>query len=104
MGARDARPRPLRAVLGAVLESLKLGDPAEASLFERWDEAAGPDFAARCRPERLEGGRLTVTCEHPVLSYEIGMRREALRAHLNGFLKEARVTEVKVHLRRAHGR
>src|SRR5262249_32671254 len=43
-GPRHGEPRPLRAVLSAVLESLRLGDPVEAALFERWDEAAGPEF------------------------------------------------------------
>lgn len=104
MGTRQNTPRPLRAVLGAVLEALKLGDPAEAAIFDRWDEAAGPEFAPRCRPDRLEGGRLTVTCEHPVISYEIGMRREALLARVNAFLPDRKVTELKVHLKRPHGR
>ena len=104
MGHRRPEPRPLRSVLTAVLESLRLGDPAEAALFDRWNEAAGKDFAARCRPEQLEDGRLTVVCEHPVLSYEIGMQREALLARVNAFLKGRVVTELRVHLRKPHGR
>ena len=100
MGKRRAEPRYLRTVLTAVMQSLGLDDPAEAALHARWDQAVGPEIAAVCRVEKLEAGRLFLGVDNPVWSYELSMRREALRGQVNAFLGEEKVIEVHVRLKK----
>ena len=104
MDIRHAKPRPVRSVLTAVLESLRLGDPVEAGLMDRLAEAAGPEFAPLCAPERLEGGRLTVTFDHPAMHDHLNLRREALVERINTFLGRRTVTEIRMKPRRYDGR
>ena len=99
MGRGKAEPRSLRTVLTGVMQSLGLDDPAEAALRARWDQAVGSEIAAVCRVEKLDAGRLYLGVDNPVWSYELSMRREALRGKINAFLGEEKVIEVHVRLK-----
>ncbi|MEK7474216.1 MAG: DUF721 domain-containing protein [Candidatus Coatesbacteria bacterium] len=91
-------------MLTEVLATLPLGDPAERALVEGWGRAVGADEAAHSVVERLERGRLTVAVDSSVRHYEWMMRREELRAKLNGFLGGDTIKEVQVKLRKTYGR
>ncbi len=97
------RPRLLKSVLTDVAASLGIDDPLEGRLLANWAAAAGSDVAAVCGPEKLTGGRLTVSVDNPVLRYEMSMRRDSLRERLNDWLGEERIKEVQVKLRRIRG-
>ncbi len=97
------KPRPLRAFLTDVAESIGLDDPVERKLHEKWAEAVGRDLATLCGPEKLAAGRLTVGVGSAVVKYEMTMRREALREKINEWLGEECIKEVHVKLRKKHG-
>ena len=101
-------PRPIGALLPSVVAALGLDDPAERTLFERWAEIAGPETAKVARVVKFREGRLLLGAESPVMSYELSMRREALRDRINAYFAarggKARVTEVTVKLNGIHGR
>ena len=104
MPQRRGTARALGSVLTEVLATLPLGDAAERTLVDGWARAVGDDEAAHSLVERLEGGRLTVAVDSPVRHYEWMMRREDMRAKLNGFLGKDVIREVQVKLRKTHGR
>ena len=96
--------KSLRSVLGGVVKALGLDDPTEGVLLANWAAVVGPDVAAACRVERLKQGRLFLQVEDAAWSYELSMRREALRERINSFLENDSITEVHVRVRSARGR
>lgn len=105
-------PRSVGLVLAELARVLGLDDPRERLLLSRWEEAAGPQLAAACRPLALEGGRLRVDAASSVWQYELAMRREELKGRINVFMRAHgaapegadAVKEVHVSLRSSHGR
>jgi predicted nucleic acid-binding Zn ribbon protein len=59
------------------------GGGSPASLFARWAEIAGPEFAPHVQPVRLADGELTVSVDQPA-------RATAVRAGAGGLLARAR--------------
>lgn len=96
--------KAIKAVLAGVLRAMGLDDPTEGLLLANWTRAVGADVAAVCRLERLSHGRLFVQVENAAWSYELSMRREALRERINGFLNQEKITEVHVKVRSGNGR
>ncbi len=94
-----AGPRPLRSVLTGVTRSLGLDDPVEGLLHAHWAQIVGQDVAALCRVEKFDDGRLSLGADNPVTRYELSMRREALKAQINAFLGEDKITQVHVKLK-----
>jgi predicted nucleic acid-binding Zn ribbon protein len=101
-------PRPVGSVLSRVVADLGLDDPAERTLFERWDAIAGTETAAVCRVIRFRDGRLMLGVDSPVWSYELSMRRLTIKERINAYFsalgEKTRVTEVTVKLNGIRGR
>ena len=86
-GRRKSQLRPVRGVVGSVLEDLGLPEVARAArVGEHWAEAVGPEGASHSWPEGLRGGILEVRVDTSVWCQHLQMRRprvlEALRERL----------------------
>ncbi len=86
-GRRKSQLRPVRGVVGSVLEDLGLPEVARAArVGEHWAEAVGPEGASHSWPEGLRGGILEVRVDTSVWCQHLQMQRprvlEALRERL----------------------
>jgi len=95
--------KTLRSVLDGLMKTLGLDDPTQGIIYSNWVEIVGPEVAAVCRIERLSRGRLFLRTDSSAWSYELSMRREALRERINGFLNANKISEVHVKAGTARG-
>lgn len=86
-----ARPRGQPDALGRVIER-SLGRRrlasvlVEATLWSRWEDAVGPQVAARARPDGLRDGVLTLRVASAPWMAELSFLKPALLARINGVL------------------
>lgn len=83
-------PRPLGALVGAVLDDLGL-DRAAAVLriAERWEQVVGSEVARHCQPTALRGRVLEVTVDTSVWCQQLTLRRREILAGLESALGES---------------
>lgn len=97
-GTTDRGPLPLAGSLDEVLAGLgprrPRGDPAAAtasvtaasgawrSVFEHWDEVAGPVLARHARPLRIESGTLVVAVDRPPWATQVQALSETILARV----------------------
>ena len=85
-GRRKSQLRPVRGLVGSVLEDLGLPEVARAArVGEYWAEAVGPEGARHSWPDGLRGGVLEVRVDTSVWCQHLQMRR----THLLEALREA---------------
>ena len=83
-------PRPLGALVGAVLDDLGL-DRAAAVLriAERWEQVVGSEVARHSQPTALRGRVLEVTVDTSVWCQQLTLRRREILAGLESALGES---------------
>lgn len=59
-----------------------------------WNEIVGPEIAARTRPERLDHGRLYISCEHDVWRTELHYLKPEILKRVAEVLGEGVVKDV----------
>lgn len=96
-------PRPPRRV-GASLDSITraLGAPDAASLktlFDRWDDLAGPELGAHTRPLSLVQSVLSVAVDDPAWAAQLSYSEGTLLRRLEEVLGTGAVTRVRVRVR-----
>ncbi|MCU0722267.1 MAG: DUF721 domain-containing protein [Planctomycetes bacterium] len=90
--------------LGDVARRLLRGSLArrarkESRVLEVWEEAAGPERAARLKPARLRAGVLWVEVESPALLYEAAQfSRGEILARLKELVPELGIEDVRFRL------
>lgn len=103
------RPSRKPDLLGSVLE-LALGRRrlasvlAEATIESRWEEAVGPQVAARARPDGLRNGVLTVRVASAPWMTELSFLKPALLARINAAAGATAEAPIVTDLRLAPGR
>ncbi|HWP34592.1 MAG TPA: DUF721 domain-containing protein, partial [Thermodesulfobacteriota bacterium] len=84
MDRDSTRPDPLGAVLQRALGRRRLAAVlTEATIAARWEEAVGPQVAARARPEGLREGVLTLRVASAPWMSELSLRKPRLLARIN---------------------
>ena len=94
---RTPGPEAVGPVLGRLLKELRLEERSrEGALATAWDDAAGPELAAKARPVAFRAGLLTVEVEGAALLQEVrGFRTRALLAGLKARPGGAKVREIR---------
>lgn len=94
-------PQPLARSLDAVVRSL--GAPAASGVhlvFDRWAEVVGEALAARTRPLKLDGERLVLAVDEPVIATHVRFLQPELLARLDELLGPGRVTGLELRVGR----
>ncbi|APG25340.1 hypothetical protein A7E75_10160 [Syntrophotalea acetylenica] len=69
-------------------------------VWQLWEEAVGPQIAARARPIRLRGTTLEVRVDHPIWMQQLQLLKPRILSRLNAQLGDHRIDDL--YLR--HGR
>lgn len=97
---RRSAPKLGRRVMPQIAKLAARSGAMDPRLAERWEEAAGADLAALCRPMRLKRQKNAVALEVSVPSGAAAMRlqyaQEQLLARLRTYLKEPRLTRLMI--------
>ncbi len=98
--ARAAPPPIARAAAGVFAALARQTRYVDPILAERWNEIAGEDMAALCRPGRIAGRRADRTLEAHVSSgaaaAQLQMRTEELISRVNAYLGPGAVTRIAI--------
>ena len=93
-GGRE--PRSIRDSLESVTAGF--GSRGRAiDVTDRWSEAVGTAIAVHARPERLDGGRLTIVVDDPAWATELRYHSARILGALNADPAAATISEL--HLR-----
>ena len=68
-----------------------------ASVIGRWDYLVGPEIAARCQPESLRDGELTLVAESTAWATQLRLMAPRIIAKLRAELGPKVVERVRVH-------
>ncbi len=66
----------------------------ELEVFNRWEEAVGPQIARKAHPVQIHQGRLTVAVENPVWSQQLSLLRKDLLRNIAGVIGEGLVDSL----------
>ncbi|CAH2031593.1 DUF721 domain-containing protein [Trichlorobacter ammonificans] len=100
---RKGSPEAIGRLISVGLEGSALGTRLkELEVWRVWKQAVGAAIAARTRPLRLSGGRLTVLVSGAPWMQQLNFLKEELRDKLNRSLGSDRVTEIIFKAGRIH--
>lgn len=71
----------------------------QAAVLDVWPQVVGEAYARRARAAGIRGKALIVETDLPVLSYELGLRREALIEALNRRAGGQAIEEIHIVVR-----
>jgi predicted nucleic acid-binding Zn ribbon protein len=73
-------------------------NPADARIWEVWDEAVGPGIAGHARPSWIRKGLLRVEVSDPIWLQELEFVSEDIRDRLNEKLGGKRIKRLEFRL------
>ena len=92
-------PRRVGESLDAVMRGLGAPEASGVHLvFDRWSEVVGEALAARTRPIRIDGGRLVLAVDEPVIATHVRFLPGELLAKLEAHLGPGRVTALDLRV------
>lgn len=90
-------PEPLGEALRRLLAERGWDVPtAVVGVTERWPEVAGPELAAHCRPDKFEGGVLSLVAESTAWATQVRLLVPQLHRRLDEVIGPGVVTRVEV--------
>ncbi len=89
----------IKDVISSLLNSPSLPfDPADAKIWEIWDETIGPGIAAQARPSWIRKGCLRVKVSDPIWLQELEFMESEIMERLNARLGENTVKKIEFRL------
>ena len=96
-GRDSGDPEPLGESLQRLLAERGWDLPtAVAGVTQRWPEVAGPELAAHCRPDKFEGGVLSLVAESTAWATQVRLLVPQLHRRLDEVIGRGVVTRVEV--------
>jgi predicted nucleic acid-binding Zn ribbon protein len=90
---------PLKEVISSLLNSPSLPfNPADARIWEIWDETVGAGIAAQARPSWIRKGCLRVKVSDPIWLQELEFAEAAIMEKLNDRLGKNTVKKIEFRL------
>ena len=90
---------PLKDIISSLLNDSSLPfSPADARIWEVWDDAVGPGIARHARPSWIRKGRLRVEVSDPIWLQELEFVGETIMEKLNERLGGNRVKKIEFRL------
>lgn len=90
-------PRKLGGLIREVAAEVEPGTPL-ARVQAAWADAAGLEFAARCRPTAERQGVVTVVCESAVWAQELDLRQVEIVDRLRADAKLSGLSKLKARV------
>jgi len=89
----------LKDIISSLLNDSSLPfNPADARVWEVWDDAVGPGIARHARPSWMRKGRLRVEVSDPIWLQELEFVGETIIEKLNERLGGNRVKKIEFRL------
>lgn len=89
------KPLPIAEVLQDRLRALGWERRLqEMEIFNRWEEAVGPQIAGRASPVQIRQGRLTVAVESPVWAQQLSLLKRELLRNIAAVIGDGLVDEL----------
>jgi predicted nucleic acid-binding Zn ribbon protein len=73
-------------------------NPADARIWEVWDEAVGPGIARHARPSWIRKGILRIEVSDPIWLQELEFEAETIKEKLNGQLGGKTIKKIEFRL------
>tara|TARA_Y100001970_G_C14020562_1_gene743273 strand:+ start:164 stop:493 length:330 start_codon:yes stop_codon:yes gene_type:complete len=90
-------PTKLRSALDVLLKKLSGSSLAAIEVvIVNWSEIIEDSLYPYCKPVSIQGGSLTIVTSDPALSEEIYWQSEKILTKSNSFLKDQKITQIKV--------
>jgi hypothetical protein len=92
-------PQNIAQILEALKKTTKLGAHLDhAQIWERWNELAGPELAARSHPMKVKKGVLTVAVAGPVWMHKFSYDKAAIVGKINRILTKETIEDIYLTL------
>ncbi len=92
-----SRPEPLGPAGQALLRSVRSGLSGPTHrVWEVWEEAVGPELAARARPLSVRGGVLTVGVTSSAWAQQLSFLRTEILSRLNAHLADTPLKAIRI--------
>jgi len=89
----------IKDIISSLLKDPSLPfNPADARIWEVWDEAVGPGIAGHARPSLIRKGLLRVEVSDPIWLQELEFVSEDIREKLNERLGGKRIKKLEFRL------
>jgi predicted nucleic acid-binding Zn ribbon protein len=89
----------IKDIISSLLKDPSLPfNPADARIWEVWDEAVGPGIAGHARPSWVRKGLLRVEVSDPIWLQELEFVSEDIRDRLNEKLGGKRIKRLEFRL------
>jgi predicted nucleic acid-binding Zn ribbon protein len=89
----------IKDIISSLLKDPSLPfNPADARIWEVWDEAVGPGIAGHARPSWVRKGLLRVEVSDPIWLQELEFVSEDIRDRLNQKLGGKRIKRLEFRL------
>jgi predicted nucleic acid-binding Zn ribbon protein len=89
----------IKDIISSLLKDPSLPfNPADARIWEVWDEAVGPGIAGHARPSWIRKGLLRVEVSDPIWLQELEFLSEDIRERLNERLGGKRIKKLELRL------
>ena len=97
---KNDRFTSIKDIISSLLSDPSLPfNPADARIWEIWDEAVGPGIAGHARPSWIRKGLLRVEVSDPIWLQELEFLSGDIREKLNERLGGKRIKKVEFRLR-----
>lgn len=98
MGKKD-QFTSIKDIISTLLKDPSLPfNPADARIWEVWDEAVGPGIAGHARPSWIRKGLLRVEVSDPIWLQELEFLSDDIRERLNERLGGKRIKKLEFRL------
>ncbi len=98
MGKKD-QFTSIKDIISSLLKDPSLPfNPADARIWEVWDEAVGPGIAGHARPSWIRKGLLRVEVSDPIWLQELEFISDDIRERLNERLGGKRIKRLEFRL------
>jgi len=89
----------LKDIISSLLNDPALPfNPADARIWEVWDEAVGPGIAKHARPSWIRKGLLRVEVSDPIWLQELEFATETIKEKLNEQLGKKTIKKIEFRL------
>jgi predicted nucleic acid-binding Zn ribbon protein len=89
----------IKDIISSLLKDPSLPfNPADARIWEVWDEAVGPGIAGHARPSWIRKGLLRVEVSDPIWLQELEFLSDDIRERLNERLGGKRIKKLEFRL------
>lgn len=93
---RNAGAKPLDGLIESIVERYRIGrNTPEEAIQENWPRIVGPEFAKRCRPERIDpSGALVIQVPNAIVRRELNFMEDRIMTAIASITECENITRI----------